>query len=131
MSGIKPIRAKRWSADQRQFMVWLASPMMGRIPTTQKALAEKMGHDESTLSDWKRVPGFAEEVAVLVDQYWLDDYPEIVEAFKSEAKKGSYNHQRTYFEMVGKYTPRQEITGKDGEPLGIGLVEVVRAPKNE
>jgi hypothetical protein len=79
------------------------------MPVTQKLLAQEMGHDEGTLSDWKRIPGFWEEVAAIVDEHWLDDYPEIVDAFKSEAKRGSYNHQRTYFEMVGRYTPKSEV----------------------
>lgn len=117
-----PKKAKRWSADQRKLMIWLATPEIDRTPLRQYTLAAEMGHDGATLSDWKNMPGFMDEVNKLVDEHMADDYAEIMEAFKREAKRGSFNHQKTYFEMIGRYTPRQQVELSGG----ISLVEVVR-----
>lgn len=118
-----PKNAKRWSADQRKFMLWLATSEIDRTPIRQGQLAKDMGHAEATLSDWKNMPGFIDEVNKLVDEHLGDDYAEIMDAFKREAKKGSFNHQKMYMEMMGKYTSRQQIEVSGG-PIAITEIRV-------
>lgn len=123
--------ANQWHDKQRRFMEWLALSSFDRDPLTQQGLAELLRVNESTLCRWKLLPGFMDEVRRLITASLGDVYHDVMHSFKQEATKGSYQHQRTYFEMLGVYTPRQEITGKDGEPLGVALVEVVRDKKGQ
>jgi hypothetical protein len=100
--------ANNWSYAQRKFQEWLAEPPTERDPITQKRLAEELHVHETTLSRWRHLPGFDEEVQALVLAHIGDALSEVMGAFKSEAKKGSFNHQRMYFEMLGIYTPSEK-----------------------
>jgi hypothetical protein len=105
--------AKNYSREKREFIAWLATPPMERSINTQKALAERLGVHEVTLSEWRHQPDVVAEVNKLVDLHFADDYPEIAESFKLQSRLGSYQHQKTYFEMIGKYSPpRQEVAGE-------------------
>ncbi len=121
MSKPQPKKPKNWSANQRRFMEWLAMPSDMRLPLTQGQLARELKMDDGTLSDWKHIPGFYDEVNKLVDEHFADDYAPIVESFKREARNGSYQHQKTYFEMLGKYLPKQQVELSGG----ISLIEVI------
>ncbi len=105
--------AKSWTINQRKLMGWLALPSDERTPITEGALAREIGVNQATLWRWKQLPGFYAEVNKLVDEHLADDYAPIMESFKREARNGSYQHQKTYFEMLGKYMPKQqvEVTG--------------------
>lgn len=120
-----------WSATQRKYIEWLSTPIDARQPLKHSMLAQELKVGERSLYRWRTLPGFYAEVNKLVDEHLADDYSEIMDSFKREARRGSFQHQKTYFEMLGKYTPKQEITGKDGAPLGIALVEVVRPAQDE
>lgn len=105
--------AKNYSREKREFIAWLATPPLERNINTQKAFAEKLGVHEVTLSEWRHQPDVVAEVNRLVDVHFADDYPEIADSFKRQAMLGSYQHQKTYFEMLGKYRPpTQEIAGE-------------------
>ena len=116
--------ANEWSANQHKYQEWLATPSMERIPSTQKAFATSLGVNEATLCRWHNLEGFKAEVQAIIKANMGDVLHDVVYAFKQEAKKGSYQHQKTYFEMMGLHQDslRQEITGKDGEPLRIEVI---------
>lgn len=103
---------KKLLRERKEFIRWLATPELEREINTQKALAEKMGVHEVTLSEWRHERDVVAEVNKLVDEQFGDDYPEIAESFKRQAKLGSFPHQKTYFEMIGKYQPKQEVNGE-------------------
>lgn len=107
----QPKRAKRWRVEQRQFQQWLALPSWLRVPLTQRMLAQELHIDEATLSDWKHIDGWDEAVNAIVMASMPRELPEIMGSFLAEARKGSYQHQKTYFEMIGAYTPKQEVDG--------------------
>ena len=96
------------------------------MPLSQRALAATLGVHEVTVSNWKKLPGFYAEVNRLVDEHLGDDYSEVTDALKREARKGSYQHQKMYFEMIGKYVQKAEIGGPGGGPLRV-VVEYVDA----
>ena len=104
----------------------MATPTDDRIPNRQGTLAKELDISEKTLYRWKKLPGFMAEVNKLVDEFLADDYSEVVSALKREAKKGSFNHVKLYLEVINKYTPKQELFGKDGQPLTVEIIEVVR-----
>lgn len=126
MSTIMSDSVKSWTPNQVRFQEWLALPEVERLPLTQRMLAQELQINEATLSRWRKLPGFEAEVQRIIKENFGDALADVIGAFKSEAKKGSYNHQKLYFEMLGMYTPKQELLGKDGETLTINLVEVVR-----
>lgn len=102
---------KDWSANQRRFMEWLSLPSVEREPLTQRAFATALGVGEVTLSRWRKLPGFMAEVHKLITASLGDDYYDVMYSFKQEARKGSYQHQRMYFEMMGAYVEKHEVKG--------------------
>lgn len=101
---------KRLIHERREFIKWLISPDEERDTNTQKAFAKKWGLAEETVCRWRHDPEVVAEVNRLVDEHFADDYATMANALKREAAHGSYNHLRMYFEMLGKYTPKQTTT---------------------
>jgi hypothetical protein len=117
-------RDKNWTTNQRKFMEWLATPEYERQPISQGKFAAQIGIDQQTLSRWKRIPGFWTEVNTLVRETLGDAYYEVVDALKREARKGNFQHQKLYFEMIGEYVQKQAVDVSGS--LSITEVEVVR-----
>lgn len=97
-----------FTPNQRRFIEWLATPEMERFPTTQRALATDMGVHYQTLTKWHAKPEIKAEVKAIIMENLDDALVDVVYSFKAEAKKGSYQHQKTYFEMLGMYVPKQQ-----------------------
>ena len=51
-----------WSSAQIAVIHWLTLPEEARRPKTQRELAKQLGYHENTISEWKRLPGFAAAV---------------------------------------------------------------------
>ena len=116
-------QAKEWSAAQLQFQAWLALPPKERTPRTQQALARVLEVHETTLSDWKRLPGWGAAVYALAHAQLEHDLVPILQAQAREAKKGSLAHAQWLFDLAGKWSPKQRLehTGKDGASIEITL----------
>ena len=56
------IAERVWKPEQVMFQTWLATPADLRTPANQRLYAAKFGRNEGTLSEWKRLPGWADEV---------------------------------------------------------------------
>lgn len=100
---------KNWSANQRKFIEWLSLPTRQREPFSQGMLAAELGVAEATLSRWKHLEGFDDEVQATIRRNLGDVLNEVVGSFKDEAKKGQFQHQKMYFEMLGWYVERRKI----------------------
>jgi hypothetical protein len=114
--------AKRWSTEQREFMAWLAMPRTERTPVTQLALAKELGVHYVTLSKWRYDPRFIVEVNNLKRPQIAARYPEIIDALIEQAERGSYQHQKTYLELIGEYKPPKQEVELSG---GISMIEVI------
>lgn len=90
-----------WTGPQRIFIDWLALPKAMRQPRTQKELCQKFGVGEGTLSEWKRLPGFMDEVARVAKEFMKDDVADVLGAIRSSAKKGSIAHINMFLSMTG------------------------------
>lgn len=124
--------ADKWTANQRKFIDWLALPCVKRDPPTQVKLASQLNVNETTLTRWRKLPGFMQEVQELIRENLGDELHEVMFAFKEEAKKGSFQHQKLYFEMLGLHVDKQELTGAGGGPLTFRDIVVERhKPKDE
>ena len=100
-------------------------PLDERMPLRHALVGEHLGVSESTLYRWRDIPGFYAEVNKLVDEHLGDAYADVANSLKREAANGSFQHQKFYFELLGKYKPpTQDVNmNVDGS---IELVEVVR-----
>lgn len=114
--------AKKLYRERREFIHWLATPDNDRAINTQKAFGEKYGVSEQALSEWRHDPEIVKEVNALVDEHFADEFPEIANSLKRAAARGSYNHQKLYFEMLGKFVPKQQVELSGG----VTLIEVIR-----
>lgn len=101
-----------WTGPQRIFIDWLALPKAMRQPRTQKELCQKFGVGEGTLSEWKRLPGFMDEVARTAKEFMKDDVADVLGAIRNNAKKGSVAHVNMFLAMIGM--------GADVEAAGKG-----------
>lgn len=93
--------AKEWSPQQRQFLEWLALPKTQRKPGTQRALAKEFGVDEATLSDWKRLPGFMDEVNALARELVKHDIADVLGVVRKRARDGELAYVNMVLAMAG------------------------------
>jgi len=96
-----PNDAKNWSADQLRFIAWLALPKAERSPKTQRVLAQHIGCDEATLSDWKHVPGLMDAVNALARELVKHDVAEVLGVVRREAKKANLPYVNMVLAMAG------------------------------
>lgn len=118
----EPITANTWTPDQLKFQAWLALPSSLRDPKQQKQLARQLEHDPATLSDWKRLPGFADAVYDLAMEVIKGDLVPVLHAQVKQALDGSLPHAQWVFEVAGKWTPKSQQ-----QTSGVIRVEYVTA----
>lgn len=121
---LAPIRANAWTADQIAFQHWLALPPPSREPRSQKELARQLERDASTLSDWKKLPGWGDAVYALAAERLRGELVPVLGAQIAEAKKGSLPHAQWLFQLAGLWEPKAALTGGDGGPLRIVVERV-------
>lgn len=108
-------KARNWTANQRQFIQWLALPSEYRGEIRKEGDFAKHAHvNPATLWKWKQLPGFWQEVKEACKQYLDDTVVDGLRSFKEQVRRGSFQHQKMYFEMTGLYEPKDEpkISGK-------------------
>jgi hypothetical protein len=105
---------KNWTATQRKYMEWLATPLDERMPLRHANLGEHLGVGERTLYRWRDLPGFYAEVNRIVDEHLGDAYADVANALKREATSGSFQHQKMYLELIGRYVQKIAPTTPDG-----------------
>jgi len=117
---------RTWSADQVQFMLWLALPERGRKPRTQMKLAAEMGRNDSTLSEWKHLPGFGAEVLRLTKELVkAGELAQIVYAQVRKAKRGDTAAARFVFETLGELGDAASIGPSTAAAMAVALNVVV------
>lgn len=93
---------KQWSPEQLRFMAWLATPESERRPRFQRDLAGILGVHETTLSEWKRIPGFGQAVlSMAVELVKATDVARIVNAQVEKALAGDLGAARFVLDFVG------------------------------
>jgi hypothetical protein len=115
-------------AEKVAFKLWLAMPSWERDPQDQRALAKKLQVDEGTLSDWKRIPGFMDEVADLARQWARQFIPDVFGAMVHSAADrlgGTAQDRKLFLQYFQDWAPRerQEVTGRDGQDFQLVFVK--------
>jgi len=104
------LEGTEWSANQWAFIVWEATPIPVRLPTTINLLAGKLGITARTLFNWRKLPKFREQVRSIARRYLEQDLPSIYYALSDQAQRGSYPHIKLALELVGDYQEHYDIT---------------------
>lgn len=107
--------ATQWTRNQRRFIEWVATPDELKEHRKVADFAASIGLERTTLWRWRKLPGFNEAVQQHAMQYLGDALPEVLASFKDMARRGNFQHQKTYFEMLGIYTPPKEQREHTGE----------------
>lgn len=104
-----PEKSKNWNANQLKFIEWLALPKAQRKPKTQAGFAELIGMHETTLSDWKKIPGFMAEVTTIAREQLRDALSDVYGALVKRALDGDVQAIKLALEVSGEYTPKQKV----------------------
>lgn len=124
-----PSEPKNWTVDQLRFIAWLALPKAERRPGTQRALAQQLGVGEDTLSDWKHLPGFIDDVNALARELVKHDVAEVLGVIRREAKKANLPYVNMVLAMAG-LGGDIETAGK-GPAAGLPVIREVVVSLNE
>ena len=100
--------ANTWTPDQLKVQAWLALPSAARSPKTQKQLAAELEVHETTICDWKRLPGWHDAVYSLALSEVVGELIPVLHAQVKQAKAGSLPHAQWLFDVAGKWTPKQQ-----------------------
>lgn len=87
----------------------------------QRDLAKEIGVDPSTLSDWKLLPGFIEEVNALARELVKHDIAEVLGVIRARARKGELAYVNMVLTMAGM-APDVEAAGKGPQETKITVV---------
>lgn len=104
-----PEKPKNWNANQLKFIEWLALPKAQRKPKTQTEFAKSIGMHETTLSDWKKLPGFMSEVTAIAREQLRDALSDVYGALVKRALDGDVQAIKLALEVSGEYTPKQKV----------------------
>jgi hypothetical protein len=112
-----PSSTEKWTATQLRFVAWLALPKAQRQPKTHMLLAREIGVHQDTLTDWKRLPGFMDDVNALARELVKHDIADILGVIRREAKRANLPYVNMALAMAGM-APDVAAAGKG--PAGIG-----------
>lgn len=97
-------------AEKEAFKLWLAMPSWERVPQTQQDLAKVLHVDEGTLSDWKRTPGFKDEVSRLATEWARGFLPDVLGAMVHAAVDrlgGTAQDRKLFLQYVQDWAPKE------------------------
>lgn len=120
--------ANKRVAEREAVKLWLAMPSWERQPKTQGLLAAKLGLSDTLISDWKIEPGFMDDVHRLARQWAKQFIPDVFGAMvhvAADRMGGTAQDRKLFLQYFEDWAPRerQEVTGKDGETIGLVFVK--------
>ena len=98
---------------------WFVLPSQLRNPKTQKALSEELGVTENTMTNYKQMPMFWEEVMFQQKHHFMGDLSDIVYGLTASAKTGNAKSAKLLFQFILEWsekirtedeTPTRELT---------------------
>lgn len=103
-----------FTADQENYLNWLATPATCRTPKTKTEYAELIGKTRQALWLWEQQPGFDEERKQRIKRWQKESTPLIIESLKEKALSGDVQAIRTWLDWVEGTESKLKIehTGK-------------------
>ena len=84
------------------FIKWYATPRQFRNPETQKELAELIGVNQDTLTDWKRHPQFQLIVMRRINQWIVERVPDVIGSlYNRAASEGKAGEVKAFLQLAG------------------------------
>ena len=121
--AINDVIQGKWNAKQLAVIVYLANPK----GETQVNLSKDIKVAEKTISEWKRLPGFMEDVHRIAAVYFLEYDLLVDRANLRDAVKDPIQHpdvaasilkaRELYYKRRGLLVDKHEMGGKGGGPM--------------
>ena len=125
--AINDVIQGKWNAKQLAVIVYLANPK----GETQVNLSKDIKVAEKTISEWKRLPGFMEDVHRIAAVYFLEYDLLVDRANLRDAVKDPIQHpdvaasilkaRELYYKRRGLLIDKHEVGGAGGEPIKINI----------
>ena len=103
----------KWTAKQLAAITFLANPRGG----TQDELAAELKVDRHTITDWKKLAGFMEDVHRVAAVYFLEADLQVDRAVLKEALSGDIKAAELYYKRRGLLVEKREFAGAGGGPI--------------
>ena len=107
------------------FVEWMGLPAPERVPKEQKELAVKMGVEEATLSDWKRVDGFWDNVRNERKKWAKDRTSNVLMGlYRKAIKDGNAAEVKLFLQYAGEFV--EEVKLIQEKEYSVSQVKEVR-----
>jgi len=115
--AIKVQKTSRMRKDKKLNMTLIRDAILKYMkeqkkPPTAVELSKQLGISAETIGKHISNMSFDTEKSI-----WRSLTPDVVASILSSCKKGSSASQKLWMQIFEKFSERQELTGKDGEPL--------------
>lgn len=92
-----------------KFVGWIATPTPLRNLKTQRDLAKELQVHEVTLSVWKSVEGFRDDVRRKIKEWAGDDTPNVIRGLRRKAiQDGTAAEVKLWLQWVDDWVPKEE-----------------------
>ena len=88
-------------AELCEFVIFCATPRKLRTLKTQRDFAKMFRVDEDSLTAWKRLPGFWDEVRKEIQGRERDEIAEVIHGLREKALEGDVGAVRLWMQYVG------------------------------
>ena len=105
----------KWTAKQLAAITFLANPRGG----THEDLSREIEVARTTISEWKKLAGFMEDVHRVAAVYFLEADLQIDRAVLKEALSGDIKAAELYYKRRGLLVEKRQLTGADGGPISV------------
>ena len=115
----------KWTAKQLEAIVFLANPRGG----SQRELAKELRVREETVSAWKNLDGFMEDVHRVAAVYFLEadlqvDRANLRDSIRDpleypDAANAILKARELYYKRRGLLVDKRQLTGADGGPISV------------
>lgn len=93
-----------------RFIDWLAQPKALRVPATQGELAIQLDVSEPTLSNWKYLPGFWDEVKERTIFWGRERTPNVIAAlYRKAIKEGNAFEAKLWLQYIEGWKEKTEV----------------------
>ena len=101
----------------RAFIEWLVLPGAMRRPKTQKDFATKIGVNQDTLTDWKKLDGFWKEVQEEQQYHFKTQTSEVLYGLTKKAKEGNPAAVKLYLQYFCGFSEKQTVREESNREL--------------
>jgi len=129
----------RYQAEYNEFIAWIALPEEFRSPKTQGELAKKFGVCQDTLSDWKKIASFWDQVKAERQRWGKERTPNVILGlYKKAVKEGNAAEAKLWLQYIEGWTEKKDIEaaiktlpGKKYDYANLTKEELKRAIREE